>query len=46
VDAYRQAGARSWNTARGGALRLRTRPDGLQVVAQRALQRHWWRAGQ
>lgn len=46
VDAYRQTGARTWSTARGGALRLRTQPDGLQVVAQRALQRRWWQAGQ
>lgn len=44
--AYRRAGARIWNTARDGALHLRTQPGGLQVVAQRALQRRWWRAGQ
>jgi len=26
-------------------VQLRTRPDGLQVMAQRELQRRWWRAG-
>ena len=45
AGAYRRAGARIWNTARDGAVQLRTRPDGLQVMAQRELQRRWWRAG-
>ncbi len=43
--AYARAGARLWNTAYDGALQVEARPDGLEIVAQRARQGRWWRAG-
>jgi competence protein ComEC len=43
--AYAAAGARLWNTAQAGALRIAAGPQGLEVTAQRARRGRWWRGG-
>jgi competence protein ComEC len=43
--AYGAAGARLWNTASDGAVLIASGPGGVDVRAQRARQRRWWRSG-
>lgn len=45
-SAYEAAGARLWNTADAGALRIAAGSRGVEVTAQRARQGRWWRAGE
>lgn len=43
--AYQHAGARTWTTARDGAVRLYTHRHGLRVLAQRHWRHRWWHGG-